>query len=161
MTRLRISLVLALAALSGGCASTRQAEQAAAVENIGPTTCDSFFVYTMCMTDRASDGDVDFVYFADDLQIFMYRPGETLPTDMPVHRCARPIYDPLQGYGNALMYEELSLLEEMDVKRKMLLEFMAAKEEVDDCYGGDSATGQAEGAADEEFVSEDFDWGED
>ena len=159
MTRARILLAFAIAALTTACASTQQAEKTAATERAGETTCDSFFVYTMCMTDRAEDGDVDYVYFADDNQIFLYQPGEVLPGNMPVHRCARPIDGPLQGYGNALMYEDLSLLEEMDVKRKLLVAFMSAKNDVDQCYGGDSTTGSAD--AGEEFASDDYDWGED
>ena len=161
MTFLRTVSILLLATLATACASTKQAETVAREQQPGETTCDSFFVYTMCMTDRARDGDVDYVYFADDNQIFMYRPGENLPTDMDIHRCARPIVGPVQGYGNALMYEDLSLLEEMDVKRKLLVEFMAAKDEVDTCYGGDSTRGNAPAMAEEEFSADDFDWGED
>ncbi len=160
MTSWRTFFVLAFATLATGCASTQQAEQAA-LESPGTTTCDSFLIYTMCMTDRARDGDVDYVYFADDLQIFMYRPDEQLPGNMPIHKCARPIDGELQGYGNALMYEDLTLLEEMDVKRKLLLNYMAAKGDVDDCYGGDSSQGVSDNVVDEEFASDDFDWGED
>lgn len=160
MTGLRTLFVIAFAALATGCASTQQAEQAAA-ERPGATSCDSFLIYTMCMTDRAEDGDVDYVYFADDMQIFMYRPDEELPSHMPVHKCARPINDELQGYGNALMYEDLSLMEEMGVKRKLLVNFMAAKDEVDECYGGDSTEGLSENGVSEEFSGDDFDWGED
>ncbi len=159
MTRFRQLLALALVALTTACASTQQAETAAA-DLPGATSCDSFMVYTMCMTDRAKDGDVDFVYFADDLQIFMYRHDAQLPGHMPMHRCARPIEGEVQDYGNALMYEDLSLLEEMDVKRKLLLAFMSAKDEVDACYGGDSTAG-LDDPAEEEFAADDFDWGED
>jgi hypothetical protein len=157
---LRPTLALALVALTTACASTRQAENAAA-DSPGVTTCDSFMIYTMCMTDRAEDGDVDYVYFADDLQIFMFQPDAQLPGDMPIHRCARPIEGEVQGYGNALMYEDLNLLEEMDVKRKLLVAFMAAKDEVDVCYGGDSIEGISKPDADDEFASDDYDWGED
>ncbi len=160
MARLRLTFTLLLAALTTACASTRQSGFPV-VDNPGVTSCDSFLIYTMCLTDRAEDGDVDFVYFADDLQIFMYRPDEQLPGNMPIHKCARPIDGPLQGYGNALLYEDLSLLEEMDVKRKLLLAYMSAKNEVDECYGGDSSQGLSENAVGEEFTSDDFDWGED
>lgn len=161
MTSLRTACILLLVALTTACASTQKAETVAREQQPGETTCDSFFVYTMCMTDRAGDGDVDYVYFADDNQIFMYRPGETLPAHMDMHRCARPIEGPVQGYGNALMYEDLSLIQEMDVKRKLLVEFMAAKGEVDECYGGDSTAGNAPAMAEEDFGADDFDWGED
>ncbi len=157
---LRRILALALVSLTTACASTQRAENAAA-DNPGLTTCDSFMVYTMCMTDRARDGDVDYVYFADDLQIFMFRPDEQLPGHMPLHRCARPIEGELQDYGNALMYEDLNLLEEMDVKRKLLLAYISAKGEVDECYGGDSRQGISEAPLEEEFAADDFDWGED
>lgn len=157
---LRAALALTLVALTTACASTQQAETAAA-DNPGVTTCDSFMIYTMCMTDRAEDGDVDYVYFADDLQIFMFQPDAQLPSHMSIHRCARPIDGELQGYGNALMYEDLNLLEEMDVKRKLLVAFMAAKDEVDLCYGGDSTEGLGNSPAEEEFASDAYDWGED
>ena len=161
MTTIRTVCLLLLVALTTACASTQQAESVAREQQTGEIACDSFFVYTMCMTDRARDGDVDYVWFADDNQIFMYRPGETLPADMSIHRCARPIEGPVQGYGNALMYEDLSLLQEMDVKRKLLVEFMAAKDEVDDCYGGDSMEANKSQPAEDEFAADDFDWGED
>ncbi len=160
MNRLRLPAILLFAALTTACASTQQS-QFPVVDNPGITSCDSFLIYTMCLTDRAEDGDVDFAYFADDLQIFLYRPDEQLPGNMPIHKCARPIDGPLQGYGNALLYEDLNLLEEMDVKRKLLLAYMTAKDEVDECYGGDSSQGLSENTAGEDFTSDDFDWGED
>ena len=107
------------------------------------TSCESFFVYDMCMTDSTRDGRVDYAWFADDREIFLYRPGVPLPEALPLHRCAMAIGDKVAEYGSRLLYDEdLNLLQEMDVKRKLLVNYMAAKSRVDDCYGGDSRSGQ-------------------
>lgn len=163
-TLLAVSL---LAGLTSGCGSMQQAESpvqapesTAAVE--AKVACGSFFVYDMCMTDRARDHRVDYVWFTDDSTIFMFQPGESLPADMPLHRCAVPMNEDVVQYSSQLLYgEELTLLEEMNVKRKLLVSFMAAKDEVDDCYGTDSSGGDRGGEAAVEFAADDYDWGED
>ena len=91
----------------------------------------------------------------------MFQPGEPLPQDMPLHRCAVPMDEDVVLYSSQLLYgEELTLLEEMNVKRKLLVSFMAAKDDVDGCYGGDSIGGTGDGQA-AEFAADDYDWGED
>jgi len=61
-------------------------------------------------------------------------------------------------YSAQLLYgEHLTLLEEMDVKSKLLFSYLAAKVQVDECYGGDSSLGDATGAA-EDFLIEEYDW---
>ena len=147
--------------LLGGCASMQPDQAGMMSESQGKTSCGSFFVYKMCLTDTLGDQRVDYMYFADTDEIFMYRPGATLPTDKSVHRCAMAMEDKVVTHSSELLYgDELSLLQEMDVKRKLLLSYMSAKDGVDGCYGGDSRTGlQAEGS-EADFVSDDYDWGE-
>jgi hypothetical protein len=157
----KLLFIPVIAALASGCASTRQANLPVEQES-GKVSCGSFFVYDMCMTDRGGDHRVDYVYFEDDSTIFMYQAGEALPEDMPVHRCAVAMSEDIVSYGSQLMYDEdMPLLEEMNIKRKLLLSYMYAKNEVDNCYGSDSAKGGVAEESDEDFVSDDYDWGED
>jgi hypothetical protein len=149
------------ATLVSGCASF---ENGQSVSNAGElkTRCGSFFVYDMCMTDARGDQRVDYIYFADSKEVFMYRPDVSLPGELPLHRCAMVMREDVVVHSSSLLYgEDLGLLEEMDVKRKLLLSYMAAKSDVDGCYGGDSRQGKAEAVQTYDFASDDFDWGED
>ncbi len=122
--------------------------------------CEGFFVYEICLADIEGDGVVDYTYFGDDLQIFMWRPGVTLPETMPLHRCGKAMTPEVTAIGNQLLHSEnLSLLQEMDAKRRLLLLFLEAKDGVDECYGGDSTKGIPGGSApDEPFADDEFDW---
>jgi hypothetical protein len=151
-----------VAALASGCASTSQVGAPATAQGEAREACGSFFVYSMCMIDQAGDHRVDYMYFADDHTIFMYQPGTTLPANMPLHRCARPMSEDVVAHSSRLLYgDDLNLLEEMDVKRKLLVSYMAAKGDVDECYGADSSGESSGVGAEEEFASDDYDWGED
>ena len=54
--------------------------------------CDNFVLYEMCARDSNRDGIVDYTYFQESKEIFMYR--DRLPRRIPagfgVHRCAMP-----------------------------------------------------------------------
>ena len=164
MTLFRRLSAAALIVLTTACASTRQVDTAAsgAAED-AKEACGSFFVYEMCMMDIEADRRVDYMYFADDDTIFMYQQGSALPADKPLHECAMPMSEDVLAHSSQLLYgEELNLLQEMDVKRKLLLSYMAAKDGVEDCYGADPSTGNVESTASAggDFASDDFDWGE-
>lgn len=151
-----------LTSIASGCATTQT--PIADSKGVGPgkTACGSFFVYEMCMTDTLGDERVDYMYFTGKREIFMFRPGASLPADMPLHRCALSMRDDVVLHSSRLLYgEEMNLLEEMDVKRKLLVSYMASKAELDECYGGDSRLGQAAPDAASDFASDEFDWGED
>jgi hypothetical protein len=149
------------AVLVSGCASF-ESGQAASTAGDGKTRCGSFFVYDMCMTDARGDQRVDYIYFADSKEVFMYSAGASLPRELPLHRCAMEMQEDVVAQSSSLLYgENLGLLQEMDVKRKLLLSYMAAKSDVDGCYGGDSRQGNPELEQTSDFASDDFDWGED
>ena len=116
------------------------------------------------MTDTLGDQRVDYMYFGDTGEVFMYQADSELPGDRPMHRCAQPMEEDVVMHSSRLLYgEDLSLLQEMDVKRRLLLSYMSAKGGVDTCYGGDSRTGVVSGqqSPDESFAEDDFEWGED
>ena len=146
----------AVTTVVSGCASF-QGEQAVSAAGDGKTRCGSFFVYNMCLTDERGDHRVDYMYFSDTRD----SPGASLPEELALHRCAMEMREEVVVYSSSLLYgENLGLLEEMDVKRKLLLSYMAAKSDVDGCYGGDSRQGERETDDSADFVSSDFDRGE-
>ena len=159
---MRFPLVFAaVTALVSGCASLER-DQAVSAAGDGKTRCGSFFVYDMCLTDSKGDRRVDYMYFADTREVFMYSHGASLPEELALHRCAMVMQEDVVVHSSSLLYgENLGLLEEMDVKRKLLVSYMAAKNNVDGCYGGDSRLGKADTGQPVDFVSDDFDWGED
>ena len=151
----------AVTALVSGCASFESNQTLGAAED-GKTKCGSFFVYDMCLTDSKGDRRVDYMYFSDTREVFMYTPDARLPEELALHRCAMEMQEDVVTHSSSLLYgENLGLLEEMDVKRKLLVSYMAAKNDVDGCYGGDSRLGEADTSQAADFVSDDFDWGED
>ena len=142
--------------------SSSEGQPESVAESTGRTACGSFFVYEMCLRDTLGDRRVDYLFFADTEEIFMYRPGADLPKEMPVHRCAVPMRESVVTHSSTLLYgEDLSLLQEMDVKRKLLLSYMAARDGVDACYGGDSRRGQQAAGPEDDFMGDEFDWGGD
>lgn len=146
----------ALVLLASGCASTQRA-QIPAEQDAAKVACGSFLIYDMCMIDRAGDRRVDYAYFADDQQIFLYQEDEPLPAEMPVHPCAMPMTEDVVVHSSELLYSDnLTLLQEMDVKRKLLVSYMAARNGVETC-NDDGDTGEVAGAG---FDSDDFDWGD-
>jgi len=152
-----LTAVLGYLVLLGGCAASMPDKTAAPA---GKLSCGGFFVYEMCAQDLYGRGEVDFLYFADTSEIFMYRKGADLSAVRPLtlHRCAMQMPEDTLLYSTQLLYgEQLTLLEEMDVKSKLLFSYLAAKEQVDECYGGDSSLGDATGAT-EDFLVDDYDW---
>jgi len=64
---LRGSIALLLCALLlDGCASDP------GPASLGAVRCESFFIYRLCVGDLDRSGDVDFMYFDDTKEIFMY-----------------------------------------------------------------------------------------
>ncbi|MEM0952590.1 MAG: hypothetical protein AAGI24_00490 [Pseudomonadota bacterium] len=153
-------MLIALPVVFSACQSTPELErpQAAPVEYY---ECNNFFVYDICLADIEGDGDVDYVYFGDDLQIFMWREGVALPDSMPLHRCRRPMTPEVAQIGSDLLYnDEDNLLREMDLKRRLLFKYLGDKDQVDECYGGDSSKGIPTDVVEDDFSNEDFDWDE-
>jgi len=154
--------LIVLAVILAGCQSTPTAEDEVSHPQAAPVAfhrCSGFFVYEICLADVEGDRVVDYVYFGDDLQIFMYREGVSLPDSMPLHRCRRPMTPEVTDIGSELLYlENGSLLTELDLKRRLLVRYLAAKDEVDECYGGDSSKGIRTDTVEEDFADDEFDW---
>lgn len=148
--------VPALVVLASGCASTQRAGLPAE-QDAAKVACGSFLIYDMCMIDRAGDRRVDYAYFADDMQIFLYQQDEPLPAEMALHPCAMAMTEDVVLHSSELLYsDDLTLLEEMDVKRKLLVSYMAARNGVADCNADDEGSAVA-GAG---FDSDEYDWGD-
>ena len=155
-------MLLALPAVLCACQSTP--DKALQYPDAAPVAffqCSGFFVYDICLADIQGNGQVDYVYFEDDLQIFMYREGVELPASMPLHRCRRQMTPEVADIGSQLLYnEEGNLLTEMDLKRRLLMRYLGEKSEVDACYGGDSSKGIQTVAEEDDFADDDLEWEE-
>ncbi|GJM13262.1 MAG: hypothetical protein DHS20C12_16650 [Pseudohongiella sp.] len=99
--------------------------------------CDNFLLYEMCARDSNGDGVVDYTYFADSNEIFMYR--ERLPRRIPaglaVHRCVMPMEEDLVETTSRLFYldEDSSLLDRTDIRGAMMIKYIAKLPEVTAC----------------------------
>lgn len=135
--RLQIFVVLVLAVFTAGCA-THQAGKPAAAETrpVGKAVCDTYIILSMCVEDLDLDGTVDMVYFTDTREAFMYQEGEQSNVEkvMPFHRCAVALNTGMQTTTNRILARsDLSFSEELDITRKLLASYRAAKPEIDAC----------------------------
>jgi hypothetical protein len=166
MTRGTGLILLSIVTLLVGCSSTPDNREAASNSvSAAPArvVCDSYLMQDMCVQDLSGDATVDLVYFTDTNEVFMYQEGrkETVEQVMPLHRCAVPLNPGMQATTNQILHRKnLSLTEELDITRKLIVNFVAAKPDIDAC----NARYEQENpqvAYDEEFSEDDFDWGED
>ncbi len=138
-----------------GCSSTPDTPPVPAQSRV---VCDSYVIFEMCVRDLRGDGTVDMVYFSDTNEIFMYREGqqEAVAGVMPFHRCAVPLNPGMQQTTNRILNRSnLTLSEELDITRELITNYVAAMPEINACNA------QYDGAVPEEdFNTEDFDWGE-
>ena len=99
--------------------------------------CDNFILYEMCARDSNRDGIVDYTYFQESKEIFMYR--DRLPRRIPVgfgvHRCAMPMEEDLIATTSRVFYidDSSSLLEKADIRGAMMLKYMTKLPEVTAC----------------------------
>ena len=127
---------------------------------MGPTDCTSYIIFDMCVRDQFGDGAVDMVYFSDTDEIFMYREGtrDRVELVMPLHRCAVPLNEGMQATTNRiLLREDLSMSQELAIKKALLTNYMAAKPEIDVCNArfADKSDGSAE---EEPIFMDDSSW---
>ncbi len=91
--------------------------------------CDRFLVYDMCAQDLDSDGVVEFVYFPDSKDVFMYREGadEIVPIELNMHRCAVLMDESLVATTSRVFYvgDETTFLEKQDIKGAMMIKYIA------------------------------------
>jgi len=128
----RVISLLSVCLLLAGCYGTNLADRPA-----NSLYCDNFVLYEMCARDVDRDGIVDYTYFQESKEIFMYR--DRLPRRIPagfgVHRCAMPMGADLIATTSRGFYidESSSLLERTDIRGAMVLKYMAKLPEVTAC----------------------------
>ncbi len=110
--------------------------------------CDNFLVYDMCAQDLNGDGEVEYVYFADSLDVFMYREGgiDNVPAPHEIHRCAQLMDEDLVATTSRVftVTDNTSYLEKQDIRGAMMLKYISYMPRVTACnLGADEA---AEGA---------------
>lgn len=99
--------------------------------------CDNFMVYEMCARDMNRDGVVEFVYFQESQQAFMYRPDaeRLLPRGLEMHPCATEMDEDVVRTTSRVFFvdEETTLLEKTDIRGSLMLKYMAALPEITAC----------------------------
>jgi hypothetical protein len=115
----------------------------------GVHRCEAFFIYEICIADRDRDHAVDFMYFGDDLQIFMYDVAQrdALEDVQPFHECAVPMSRNIRETSTELLYaDDLSLTQRLALKGSLIKDYREAQPAIDACN-----TGRAGAAAPAEF----------
>jgi hypothetical protein len=141
-----------------GCASTPPTGVNVAE---GKTVCDSYIVMDMCVQDLMGDGTVDMVYFTDTNEVFMYQAGrqDAVAEVMPFHRCAVPLNAGMQSTTNQILEREnLSLTEELDITRRLIANYVAAKPTIDACNARFTQKDPDNPAQQDDFFISDSDW---
>lgn len=99
--------------------------------------CDNFMIYDMCARDTNRDGTVEYVYFEDSNEIFLYREGtdRRLPRGLDMHRCALPMDDGIIATTSRMFYidEETSYLERQDIRGALMIKYIAYMPRVTAC----------------------------
>lgn len=129
---IRVLALLALSLLLASCSSANLADRP--VNNL---YCDNFVLYEMCARDSNRDGIVDYTYFQESKEIFMYRNRlpRRIPAGFGVHRCAMPMEEDLIATTSRVFYidDSSSLLERTDIRGAMMLKYMSKLPEVTAC----------------------------
>jgi hypothetical protein len=102
----------------------------------GQHHCESFFVYSVCVADEDSDGRVDYMYFGDDLQVFMYDDAQeaSLRARHPFHACAVPMGDSTRSLSSQLLYgDDLGFTKRLELKGALIGNYRAAQPAVEAC----------------------------
>jgi len=147
--------VIALGLLLGlvGCGSNTLKQAT------GKLACESFFIYDLCIHDLTGDGLVDYMYFDDTKEIFMFRPGyeDQVAAVMAMHRCAMPMTEPALRNSSELLYmEDRGLGSAMVLKGKLVSNYMQVKGQIDDCFYEDTESDQTPAAEEDDFFSEEW-----
>ena len=99
--------------------------------------CDNFLVYEMCAEDIDNDGIVEYVYFADTLEVFLFRQGakESIPSRLERHRCVRAMDEELVATTNRVfgVTDETTFLEKQDIRGAMMIKYFAYLPEITAC----------------------------
>ncbi len=91
--------------------------------------CGGFLIYDMCTQDIDHDGVVEFVYFQDSNEVFLYREGVEAqrPPQLAMHECAQVMDERLVNNASKTFYitEDTSLLEITDIKGALLVSYIS------------------------------------
>jgi hypothetical protein len=141
-----------------GCSSTPVTSTKQAQASV---VCDTYIILNMCVEDLAGDGTVDMVYFSDTNEAFMYQQGmhDAVAQVMPLHRCAVPLNAGMQTTTNRILgRENLSLSEELDITRQLIVNYIAAKPTIDACNARFEENNPGAIAQEDEFFIDESDW---
>jgi hypothetical protein len=103
---------------------------------LGFSNCERFFIYDLCLSDLDEDGDVDFMYFDDTKEIFMYAATalEEVSSVMPLHECAIPMSTDIRSQSSQLLYgDSLPLSERLAVKGRLINSYRKAQPAISAC----------------------------
>ena len=99
--------------------------------------CENFLIYDMCAQDLNGDGVVEYVYFEDTKNVFMYREGTDvdIPRDLSLHPCAQLMDEELIATTSRVFYvnEETTYLERQDIRGAMMLKYVSYMPRVVTC----------------------------
>ncbi|MFK8041644.1 hypothetical protein [Congregibacter sp.] len=128
---LRYLTVFFFAIWLAGCASTPDDMRPPGKEH-----CESFFIYVLCISDLDIDGKVDYMYFDDTREIFMYADTmlDQLNAVLPLHACAVPMSETTRELSSQLLYSnDIGLSARLAVKAKLAVSYRAAQPAIDAC----------------------------
>jgi hypothetical protein len=126
----------------------------------GVQRCEGFFIYDLCVNDLGGDGDVDFMYFDDTREIFMYARSELEAASqvLPLHPCAIPMSDSTREYSSQLLYgEELPLTQRLALKGRLIANYRKSQPAISACNR--TLSGAPKNALDDPFLIQE-DWEE-
>ncbi|WP_439102070.1 hypothetical protein [Congregibacter sp.] len=149
-----LTAVLFSAVLSA-CVSTPENTRPPGVEH-----CESFFIYVLCISDFDADGQVDYMYFDDTREIFMYADSMLRDLDgvLPLHACAIPMSESTRDLSSQLLYsDDIGLSARLAVKAKLAVSYRAAQPAVDACNTSQNPSSQTPAIEERPFDNDD-DW---
>ncbi|MFT6285377.1 MAG: hypothetical protein ACJAYC_003806 [Halieaceae bacterium] len=114
----------------------------------------------MCVEDVNGDDTVDMIYFTDTNEIFMYQDGRrsAVAEFMAFHRCAVPLDEDMQATTDQILNRsDLSLGEEIEITRRLITNYIAARPAIDACNAKFEEEVD-EGAAENEFSEFESEW---
>ncbi len=142
---MRKMLWMTVVILVSACSGLRERETS---DSKGKLVCEDLFIYEICAQDYTGDGQLDLFYFDDTKEILLYRAGtrEIVQEVLPLHACAREMDATTVEAGSKLLYAppNASVIDMLGYRRIMVVDYMAAQEEVDSCmkaYGIDAPPG--------------------
>lgn len=124
---------LTLFVLLTACASGER-ERALPVNTL---VCDSFLIYDMCAQDLNGDGEVEFVWFADTYEVFLFREdtAHRVPDDLTLHRCAQQMNDDIVRNASMLFFidDDTGHVARLDIKGALIASYMSYIPRVNRC----------------------------